>query len=596
MMRTGPRWLLPRAALPPAGSGARPRVPPPAVPVHHHVPVATHHRLQTASKQLCHSLAQSGRWERLGQDVARSLLQGVRLKSSASSSLDSQAAGPLFREWVSLAGTTALEGITSGATAITKDDALVVIDMQRDFVPASMNNPDGGRFGVAEGQDVVAPICSMIKAASDVGAVILASRDYHPNDHCSFSSYGGHFPSHCVAGTSGAQFLPEISEALESAMEKNGPDRVLIAFKGMHEHVDSFGALPYAREPFGDGRVPKAANAEPEGAGLGNFTKFGAIMGCTQAPWTGSLVLKQSAIAAAADPNDNREDDKMYDSNAPPDVLAVLQDGVDRKLRNMQDAIAANICPKKGKIFVCGLALDFCVHDTCVNAVALGMERVFIVADAARAAHVPGVGAHGSGFLTDPAFVRSSLASNGVNVVSYWGVLPEGYTVPRVYSPPGLSFPGALGPIGLKTGSNLKVESSTRVSLFSVGVIQYIYYAFICLYLLWLYLVLVLSQCLFLLLNSKPLLQLVCEKKNEESQGRIEQVHVGICAKSSLWRSLHAAAERGPPTSGGSAKLHEFRCCFACHAPLYICVFICIYVCVCVCVCMCVYVCVLTLN
>ena len=512
--------MLSREALLKGGRGARPRVPPPAVPAHHHVPVATHHRLQTASKLLLHSLAQSGRCETLGQDVARSMLQGVRLKSSASSSLDSQAAGPLFREWVSLAGTTALESITSGATAITKDDALVVIDMQRDFVPASINNPDGGRFGVAEGLDVVAPICSMIKAASDVGAVILASRDYHPNDHCSFSSYGGHFPSHCVAGTSGAQFLPEISEALESAMEKNGPDRVLIAFKGMHEHVDSFGALPYAREPFGDGRVPKAANAEPEGPGLGNFTKFGAIMGCTQAPWTGSLVLKQSAIAAAADPNDNRGDDKMYDSNAPPDVLAVLQDGVDRKLRNMQDAIAANICPKKGKIFVCGLALDFCVHDTCVNAVALGMERVFIVVDAARAAHVPGVGAHGSGFLTDPAFVRSSLASNGVNMVSYWGVLPEGYTVPRVYSPPGLSFPGVLGPIGLKTGSNLKVcvgfslgssdfllydhthyhiglktgsnlkvESSTGVSLFSAGVIQYIYYGFIYLYLLWLYLV-----------------------------------------------------------------------------------------------------------
>jgi hypothetical protein len=126
----------------------------------------------------------------------------------------------------------------------------------------------------------------------------------------------------------------------------------------------------------------------------------------------------------------------------------------------MQDAIAANICPKKGKIFVCGLALDFCVHDTCVNAVALGMERVFIVVDAARAAHVPGVGAHGSGFLTDPSFVRSSLASNGVNMVSYWSVLPEGYAVSQVYSP-GLGFPGALGPIGLKTGSNLKVITVT---------------------------------------------------------------------------------------------------------------------------------------
>ena len=121
------------------------------------------------------------------QGAAQTLLQGVRLKSSASSSripADHQQKEELFREWLTLAGATTLSDLTAGDTPpITKGDALVIIDMQQDFVPASGGNPDGGRFGVAEGEAIVAPICSMIKAASDVGALILASRDYHPHDH-----------------------------------------------------------------------------------------------------------------------------------------------------------------------------------------------------------------------------------------------------------------------------------------------------------------------------------------------------------------------------------------------------------------------------
>ena len=121
------------------------------------------------------------------QGAAQTVLQGVRLKSSGSSSripADHRQQEALFREWLTLAGATTLSDLTVGGTPpIIKGDALVIIDMQRDFVPASGGNPDGGRFGVAEGEAIVAPICSMIQAASDVGAVILASRDYHPHDH-----------------------------------------------------------------------------------------------------------------------------------------------------------------------------------------------------------------------------------------------------------------------------------------------------------------------------------------------------------------------------------------------------------------------------
>ena len=71
----------------------------------------------------------------------------------------------------------------------------------------------------------------MIRAATAAGATIMASRDYHPHDHCSFAHAGGSFPSHCVQGTAGSKFLPEIADALAEAMKSNGPDRVHVAFK-----------------------------------------------------------------------------------------------------------------------------------------------------------------------------------------------------------------------------------------------------------------------------------------------------------------------------------------------------------------------------
>ena len=93
----------------------------------------------------------------------------------------------------------------------------------------------------------------------------------------------------------------------------------------------------------------------------------------------------------------------LLDVNAPPDVLAVLEDGVDRQRRTLAQALEA----KRGRLFVCGLALDFCVMDSCLNAVAAGVEGVHMVLDACRAAHIAGVGAHGSGFLSDPREARS---------------------------------------------------------------------------------------------------------------------------------------------------------------------------------------------
>jgi hypothetical protein len=58
--------------------------------------------------------------------------------------------GQLFTEWLSLTGAQSLEDITNSTASITKNDALIVIDMQQDFVQVSKTNADGGRFGVPE--------------------------------------------------------------------------------------------------------------------------------------------------------------------------------------------------------------------------------------------------------------------------------------------------------------------------------------------------------------------------------------------------------------------------------------------------------------
>ena len=136
---------------------------------------------------------------------------------------------PLFQEWLHLIG----EEVADAKPApIGPDDALIVIDMQRDFVPADpMTNPSGGRFGVAEGDHVCPVIVHLIDAAASVGATVGATRDYHPHDHMSFAPQGGPFPPHCVQGTVGARFMPQIAASLARAIAQGGVERVRIAFK-----------------------------------------------------------------------------------------------------------------------------------------------------------------------------------------------------------------------------------------------------------------------------------------------------------------------------------------------------------------------------
>lgn len=89
-------------------------------------------------------------------------------------------------------------------SALRPGDALLIVDLQNDFLP-------GGSLAVADGDRVVAPIQGWVARFAAAGAPIFATRDWHPEDHCSFRAAGGPWPPHCVAGTNGAAFAPGLA-------------------------------------------------------------------------------------------------------------------------------------------------------------------------------------------------------------------------------------------------------------------------------------------------------------------------------------------------------------------------------------------------
>jgi nicotinamidase/pyrazinamidase len=78
-------------------------------------------------------------------------------------------------------------------------DALIVVDVQNDFLP-------GGSLAVPDG-DAVVPLLNRYLAEFSVRELpVYATRDWHPANHCSFKAQGGPWPPHCVAESPGAQF------------------------------------------------------------------------------------------------------------------------------------------------------------------------------------------------------------------------------------------------------------------------------------------------------------------------------------------------------------------------------------------------------
>lgn len=90
-----------------------------------------------------------------------------------------------------------------GTEPLGPQDAVLLVDVQNDFCP-------GGALEVEEGDEVVPVLNEWVREAVRKGALLAASRDWHPKDHISFDARGGPWPPHCIQGTVGAEFHPDL--------------------------------------------------------------------------------------------------------------------------------------------------------------------------------------------------------------------------------------------------------------------------------------------------------------------------------------------------------------------------------------------------
>lgn len=92
----------------------------------------------------------------------------------------------------------------SGAAEYGPQVALIVVDVQNDFADPA------GSLSVAGGEQVVPFINNEIRAATDAGAFVVYTQDWHPASTPHFAKDGGLWPVHCLAGSWGAELHPDL--------------------------------------------------------------------------------------------------------------------------------------------------------------------------------------------------------------------------------------------------------------------------------------------------------------------------------------------------------------------------------------------------
>jgi nicotinamidase/pyrazinamidase len=160
------------------------------------------------------------------------------------------------------------------------EEALIVIDVQHDFCP-------GGALAVEDGDAIVPVVNRMIQAAPHV----ILTQDWHPAGHSSFASrhagkapfetiemeYGPQtlWPDHCVQGTKGAAFHPDLDWTRAE----------LVVRKGFRPAIDSYSAF------FENDRTTPT--------GLGGYLKERGIRNLTLVGLATDFCVAYSALDAA---------------------------------------------------------------------------------------------------------------------------------------------------------------------------------------------------------------------------------------------------------------------------------------------------------
>lgn len=122
--------------------------------------------------------------------------------------------------------------------------ALILVDIQVDFLP-------GGRLAVPDGDEIL-PVVNKIQDKFDL---VVATQDWHPHNHKSFSSnnpstkpfdmgeLGGKpqimWPNHCEVMSTGAMLAPKLDQSYVAAVFRKGMDPEVDSYSGFSDNNKS---------------------------------------------------------------------------------------------------------------------------------------------------------------------------------------------------------------------------------------------------------------------------------------------------------------------------------------------------------------------
>lgn len=119
--------------------------------------------------------------------------------------------------------------------------AIIVVDIQNDFLP-------GGALAVQEGDQII-PIVNKLMKKFDL---VVATQDWHPQEHGSFASNHKHmnpgdhimlygldqilWPDHCVQQSSGADFSNDLDVSTINNIFRKGTDILIDSYSGFFDN------------------------------------------------------------------------------------------------------------------------------------------------------------------------------------------------------------------------------------------------------------------------------------------------------------------------------------------------------------------------
>ncbi len=119
-----------------------------------------------------------------------------------------------------------LQPFQTNGKPMDKQSLLLIVDMQIDFCP-------GGTLAVPGGDAIIPVINRYIEIFRSEGLPIFATRDWHPPVTRHFREFGGLWPPHCVQGSVGARFHPQLKL----------PDELTVVSKGMDPESDDYSSF-----------------------------------------------------------------------------------------------------------------------------------------------------------------------------------------------------------------------------------------------------------------------------------------------------------------------------------------------------------------